>query len=135
MAYKPIAEGFEAEGRKKFGEWLTQTRTSPEMRRVFVAWLKEVGLVEYVGDNVNQDQFARWLSAKSGFQVSAHLVGRVERAESRGAPPLEMLVALEKALILKLPDGSLCTLQNMVEIFSGSLDPFTGKQKRCNGIS
>ncbi|HEY9645587.1 MAG TPA: hypothetical protein V6C88_04410 [Chroococcidiopsis sp.] len=72
---------------------------------------------------------------QTGFKVSDSVLGRVERAV-HSAPPLEILVALTRANVLQLPDGSYCTLNDAIAVLAEELDPFTGKRKEhLNGAS
>jgi hypothetical protein len=123
------------EGKVAFGEWVAKTRLSPEIRAQVVEWLKSTNPSEYVGDIVTQGQFARWVTAQSGFRVSDSAIGRLERGISSSAPPVEVLAALTMRMkILRFPDGHYCTLEEAIAVLTGELDPVTGKRpKSKNG--
>lgn len=120
--------GVTREGKEAFGAWVAKTRASPRIRELVVEWLRNTNPSEYVGDTVTQGQFARWVTAQSGFKVSDSAIGRLERGVSSSAPPVEVLAALTMRLqILQFPDGHYCSLEEAIDVLVGALDPTTGK--------
>ena len=124
--------GVTEEGKVAFGEWVAKTRTSSKIKGLVADWLKSTNPSEYVGDIVTQGQFARWVTAQSGFRVSESALGRLERNANTSAPSVELLAALTRMQILQFPDGRYCTLDEAIEVLTGELDPFTGDRKTCS---
>lgn len=124
-----MSGGVTREGKALFGEWVAKTRLSPEVRAQVLEWLRNTNPSEYVGEIVTQGQFARYVTAQSGFRVSDSAIGRLERGISSSAPPVEVLAALTMRMkILKFPDGRYCTLEEAIAVLTGDLDPATGEK-------
>lgn len=117
-------QGVTDNGKRAFGEFLAQTRQSPEVRTAIAGWLQETNAVEPLSNPISQEQFARWVTATSRIPVTESAIGRIERGEGRGGPPLDVLIALcERMDILKLSDGSTVNLSIAAAILTGELDP------------
>lgn len=122
-----MSKGVTRAGMQTFGDWVRQTRTGAEAKKVVSEWL-ESNPTETVGEFVTLPQFARWLTAKTGFKVSDSVLGRVERG-IHNAPPFDVIVALSKSGLLKLPDGSPCGIEDAIAVLTEELNPVTGKRK------
>ena len=103
-------------GKDKLGELVRQCRCGNEVREQVVAWVRRSGSRESVDRRVSQEQFAQWVSAVSGILVTEAAIGRLERGDGQLGPPLHVLIALYKVKILRLPDGSLCDLNQMADV-------------------
>lgn len=119
-------------GRANLGRFLEQTRKSLSTRELISSWLAANHPGERVGDFIDRPQFALWLTAEAGMQdspIGEAAIGRVERGEGRDGPPNKVQIALIRSKILKLPDGTPYTHDDIVAVLTEQLNPFTGERK------
>ena len=110
-------------GNAALARLVIRARKDPNTQKQVKQWLRESGLVEEIPETITQKQFADWVSAMSGVDVSESAIGRLERAEGHTGPPVNVLIALCRRMkLLKLPDGSYCDMDRVVEILCGEVE-------------
>lgn len=107
--------GITREGKILLGRWIAETRE---------------------GKGFKQYEFAEALSTViPGVTVSSAMLGRIERGDGRYMPGVDIITAIARSGYLKLPDGSLATVDDLMDVALGVLDPFTGERKEAtNGV-
>lgn len=119
-------------GRSNLGLFLEQIRKSAEMKAVIEPWLAANHPEQQVRDFVDRPQLALWLTAQADMgdaPVTEAALGRVERGEGRDGPPTKVSIAIIRAKILKLPDGTPYTHDDLVDVLTERLNPFTGQRQ------
>lgn len=119
------------EAKRLLGEWINRTRTSPQTLQLYKTWLRSIGSheVDFVGDNVTQNQMASWMSAKSKFYISNTALSRLERGDYFDLPGFDLLLAIVKVNCFMVWDGGeqrLATLEDLGDIITDELNPLTG---------
>ena len=110
-------------GNATLAKLVVQARKDPKIQKQAARWLMESGQIKVAPDIISQKQFADWVSAMSGVDVSESAIGRLERAECHTGPPVNVLIALCRRMkLLKLPDGSYCDMDRVVDILCGEVE-------------
>ena len=110
-------------GNAALAKLVVRARKDPNNKQQAARWLMESGQIETAPDIISQKQFADWVSAMSGVDVSESAIGRLERAEGHSGPPVNVLIALCRRMkLLKMPDGSYCDMDRAVDILCGEVE-------------
>lgn len=107
------------EGKKKFGEFLKDCGTRLEL--------------------TSEQAIAQFVTTESGIRVPPSAINAFVRADWQTNPNINYLNALLISGLLKfaphVKEGRSLEFNDIVAVFCGELDPFTGKCKGKNGAA